>query len=245
MSHQVRAHRRAADRREDRHRPPAPAPPTPTPPSVNATAFERRVLSRTAANRPTRPPTPTDTPGTRRTPHPEEERLDAGEEPRAGEKARSLWRRHKARAVAHGLLALGWAGGHAARPRGAARTRKTWQKWGEEEEDAMSKATALTLLWRWHTGRGTQWPVQRQRDVDHAVPRCPARPDSDGARRPLASHAQDAPRRDPQRDHPLLLMIAWGLSAAFWVTVILLAAVATAGLLVSRGGVGRILHLAA
>lgn len=43
-------------------------------------------------------------------------------------KARRLWRRHKARAVAHGLLALGWAGGHATR-RGAAKARKTWRQW--------------------------------------------------------------------------------------------------------------------
>lgn len=43
-------------------------------------------------------------------------------------KARRLWRRHKARAVAHGLLALGWAAGHAAR-RGAARARKAYRRW--------------------------------------------------------------------------------------------------------------------
>jgi hypothetical protein len=43
-------------------------------------------------------------------------------------KARRLWRRHKARAVAHGLLALGWAAGHATR-RGAAKARKTWRQW--------------------------------------------------------------------------------------------------------------------
>ena len=43
-------------------------------------------------------------------------------------KARRLWRRHKARAAAHGLAALGWAAGHATR-RGAAKARKTWQQW--------------------------------------------------------------------------------------------------------------------
>ena len=43
-------------------------------------------------------------------------------------KARRLWRRHKARAAAHGLAALGWTAGHATR-RGAAKARKTWQQW--------------------------------------------------------------------------------------------------------------------
>ena len=43
-------------------------------------------------------------------------------------KARRLWRRHKTRAAAHGLLALGWAGGHAAR-RGAARARTAYRNW--------------------------------------------------------------------------------------------------------------------
>ena len=43
-------------------------------------------------------------------------------------KARRLWRRHKTKAVLHGLAALGWATGHATR-RGASKARKTWQKW--------------------------------------------------------------------------------------------------------------------
>jgi hypothetical protein len=43
-------------------------------------------------------------------------------------KARRLWRRHKVRAAAHGLAALGWAAGHATR-RGAAKARKTYQQW--------------------------------------------------------------------------------------------------------------------
>lgn len=43
-------------------------------------------------------------------------------------KARRLWRRHKVRATAHGLAALGWAAGHATR-RGASKARKTWQQW--------------------------------------------------------------------------------------------------------------------
>ena len=43
-------------------------------------------------------------------------------------KARRLWRRHKVRAAAHGLAALGWAAGYATR-RGAAKARKTYRKW--------------------------------------------------------------------------------------------------------------------
>ena len=43
-------------------------------------------------------------------------------------KARRLWRRHKARAAAHGLAALGWAAGHATR-RGISKARKTYQQW--------------------------------------------------------------------------------------------------------------------
>lgn len=43
-------------------------------------------------------------------------------------KARRLWRRHKARAAAYGLAALGCAAGHATR-RGAARARKAYRKW--------------------------------------------------------------------------------------------------------------------
>ena len=43
-------------------------------------------------------------------------------------KARRLWRRHKARAAAHGLAALGWAAGHATR-RGAAKARKAYRQW--------------------------------------------------------------------------------------------------------------------
>lgn len=43
-------------------------------------------------------------------------------------KARRLWRRHKARAAAHGVAAVGWAAGHATR-RGAARARKTYRQW--------------------------------------------------------------------------------------------------------------------
>ncbi len=45
-----------------------------------------------------------------------------------GRKARRLWRRHKVRAVAHGIAAAGWAAGHATR-RTAAKARKTYQNW--------------------------------------------------------------------------------------------------------------------
>jgi hypothetical protein len=43
-------------------------------------------------------------------------------------KARRLWRRHKVRAAAHGLAALGWAAGHATR-RTAAKARKLYRQW--------------------------------------------------------------------------------------------------------------------
>ena len=72
-------------------------------------------------------------PGTRtatRTPGERKRRKKNGWQQAKGHarKARRLWRRHKARAVFHGLAALGWAGGHGAR-RAAAKARKTWQQW--------------------------------------------------------------------------------------------------------------------
>ena len=49
-------------------------------------------------------------------------------------KARRLWRRHKVRATAHGLAALGWAAGHATR-RGAAKARKTYRQWRKRRKN--------------------------------------------------------------------------------------------------------------
>ena len=43
-------------------------------------------------------------------------------------KARRLWRRHKTRAAAHGLAALGWSAVHNLR-RAASEARKTYRKW--------------------------------------------------------------------------------------------------------------------
>ncbi len=48
-------------------------------------------------------------------------------------KAKRLWRRHKARAAAHGLAALGWAAGHATR-RTASKARKTWKNWRKRRQ---------------------------------------------------------------------------------------------------------------
>lgn len=72
-------------------------------------------------------------PGTRtaaRTPGERKRRKKNGWQKAKGHarKARRLWRRHKVRAAAHGLAALGWATGHATR-RGMAKARKTYQQW--------------------------------------------------------------------------------------------------------------------
>jgi hypothetical protein len=88
--------------------------------------FERRVLAerQRAASPAAYAAQPRRTPGERRP------RKKNGWTRAKGhaKKARRLWRRHKARAAAHGLAALGWAAGHATR-RGAARARKAWQAW--------------------------------------------------------------------------------------------------------------------
>jgi hypothetical protein len=87
--------------------------------------FERRVLRdrQQAAH-------PDAYPATRRAPGERKRRKKTGWQRAKGhaKKARRLWRRHKARAAAHGLAALGCAAGHATR-RGAAGARKTWRKW--------------------------------------------------------------------------------------------------------------------
>jgi hypothetical protein len=89
-------------------------------------AFERRVLAerQRAASPDAYSGTPRRTPGQRRS------RKKSGwtRAKSHARKAKRLWRRHKTRAVAHGLLALGWAGGHAAR-RSAAKARKTCRQW--------------------------------------------------------------------------------------------------------------------
>jgi len=89
-------------------------------------AFERRVLAerQRAASPSAYARQPRRTPGERRP----RKKTGWTRARSHAKKARRLWRRHKARAAAHGILALGWAGGHAAR-RGAARARKTWRKW--------------------------------------------------------------------------------------------------------------------
>ena len=123
MSHQVRTHTRTVNgktvtvRRHDTADPEAA--------QRKRDAFERRVLTeRQQAAHPSAYTTTRRTPGERRA------RKKNGWTRAKGHarKARRLWRRHKARAAAHGLAALGWAAGHATR-RGAARTRKTWQQW--------------------------------------------------------------------------------------------------------------------
>lgn len=48
-------------------------------------------------------------------------------------KAKRLWRRHKARAAAHGLAALGWAAGHATK-RTASKARKTYRNWRKRRQ---------------------------------------------------------------------------------------------------------------
>jgi ribonuclease HI len=101
-------------------------------------AFERRVLrerqqAETAQLRERQQAQATyTTPGTRtaRTPGERRARKKTGwtRAKSHAKKARRLWRRHKARAAAHGVAAVGWAVGHATR-RGAARARKTYRQW--------------------------------------------------------------------------------------------------------------------
>jgi hypothetical protein len=95
-------------------------------------ALERRVL--TERQHAAHPGAYGDTP--RRTPGERRSRKKNGwtRAKSHAKKARRLWRRHKARAAAHGLAALGWAAGHATR-RSAARARKTWQKWRERRRN--------------------------------------------------------------------------------------------------------------
>ena len=123
MSHEVRTHtRRTADGktvtvRQHTADDPAAA-------QRKRDAFERRVLKerQEAANPDAYP--------ARRTPGERQQRKKNGWQRAKGHarKARRLWRRHKVKAMAHGLAALGWATGHATR-RGAAKARKTYQKW--------------------------------------------------------------------------------------------------------------------
>lgn len=87
--------------------------------------FERRVLRdrQQAAH-------PDAYPATRRAPGERKRQKKTGWQ-RAknhAKKARRLWRRHKARAAAHGLAALGWAFGHATK-RTASKARKTCRQW--------------------------------------------------------------------------------------------------------------------
>jgi hypothetical protein len=94
-------------------------------------AFERRVL--TERQRAAHPDAYGNT--TRRTPGERRPRKKNGwtRAKSHARKARRLWRRHKARAAAHGVAAVGWAAGHATR-RGAARARKTWRQWRANRE---------------------------------------------------------------------------------------------------------------
>lgn len=89
--------------------------------------FERRVLrERQQAAHPAAYTTTRRAPGERR-----QRKKNGLQRAKAhGRKARRLWRRHKVRAAAHGLAALGWAAGHATR-RGAAKARKIYRRWRE------------------------------------------------------------------------------------------------------------------
>lgn len=128
MSHQVRTHTRTVNgktvtvRRHNAADPDAQA----AKDQRKRDAFERRVL--TERQRAASPAAYSGTP--RRTPGQRRHRKKSGwtRAKSHARKAKRLWRRHKARAAAHGLAALGWAAGHATR-RGAARARKTYRQW--------------------------------------------------------------------------------------------------------------------
>jgi len=123
LSHQVRTHTRTVNGKTVTVRQHKAADPEAA--QRKRDAFERRVLrERQQAAHPSAYTATRRTPGERR-PRKKNGWTRAKAHAR---KARRLWRRHKARAAAHGLAALGWAAGHATR-RGAARARKTWRKW--------------------------------------------------------------------------------------------------------------------
>lgn len=129
MSHQVRTHTRTVNGKTVTVRRHAAADPEAAAAAAQRKRdrFERRVLTerQQAAS-------PAAYTAARRTPGERKQRKKNGWQRAKGHagKARRLWRRHKARAAAHGLAALGWAAGHATR-RGAAKARKTCRRWRE------------------------------------------------------------------------------------------------------------------
>lgn len=130
MSHQVRTHTRTVKGKTvtvRRHNAADPAEQA-AKDQRKRDAFERRALTerQRAANPDAYGNTSRRTPGERR---PRKKNGWTRAKIHA-KKARRLWRRHKTRAAAHGLAALGWAAGHATR-RCAAKARKTYRQWRE------------------------------------------------------------------------------------------------------------------
>lgn len=123
MSHQVRTHTRTANGKTVTVRQHKAADPEAA--QRKRDAFERRVLAeRQRAAHPSAYTAAPRAPGERRA----RKKNGWTRAKSHARKARRLWRRHKARAAAHGLAAAGWAAGHATR-RGAAKARKTYRKW--------------------------------------------------------------------------------------------------------------------
>lgn len=94
----------------------------------------------------------------------------------------------------------------------------------------MSKATAVTLLWRWLSGAALDGRLRT--NATWTMPSRGPRPVLTQTGHAVRWHHMPRMHRAGIRTGTtlLLLLIAWGLLAAFWVTVILLAAATTAGL---------------